>query len=322
MTALNATAQQLHPFPRQLVFATNFSEACHAAIPLVAQWVDSLQAKLTLLHVHSAGAHLQARRSLDSFFAEAAHYPNSERVLRSGKPAEAIAEYCRSQPNSLLVMPPSTRSSLPRPLHSSLRAKVLHDVVTPMLTLPHTDRIPEPPSTGGHVACWISGQETRLDHVREAAALARRRGAELHLMHALPEVNEGILIDALYSDRPLSESVAGQRLADIASQLGNDLPVRLHIGTGEPESVLRKLLKRTQSSILVVDRAAVMRKRLLQASFNSKLTDSPCLLICVPPRETEGRDPMLPAPQSSVFGARPLPARRLPGITQQSARTH
>ncbi|WP_341918479.1 universal stress protein [Hydrocarboniphaga effusa] len=321
MTTLNSALHQ-HPFPRQLVFATNFSEACHAAIPLVAQWVDSLQAKLTLLHVHAAGTHLQAKRSLDSFFAEAAHYPNSERVLRSGKPAEAIAEYCRSQPNSLLVMPPSTRSSLPRPLHSSLRAKVLHDVITPMLTLPHTDRIPEPPSTGGHVACWISGQETRLDHVREAAALAQRRGAELHLMHALPEVSEGMLIDALYSDRPLSESVAGQRLADIASQLGNELPIRLHIGTGEPESVLRKLLKRTQASILVVDRGAVMRKRLMQASFNSKLADSPCLLICVPPREAEGRDPMLPAPQSSVFGARPLPARRLAGIAQQPARTH
>ncbi|WP_374679803.1 universal stress protein [Hydrocarboniphaga effusa] len=321
MTTLNSALHQ-HPFPRQLVFATNFSEACHAAIPLVAQWVDSLQAKLTLLHVHAAGTHLQAKRSLDSFFAEAAHYPNSERVLRSGKPAEAIAEYCRSQPNSLLVMPPSTRSSLPRPLHSSLRAKVLHDVITPMLTLPHTDRIPEPPSTGGHVACWISGQETRLDHVREAAALAQRRGAELHLMHALPEVSEGMLIEALYSDRPLSESVAGQRLADIASQLGNELPIRLHIGTGEPESVLRKLLKRTQASILVVDRGAVMRKRLMQASFNSKLTDSPCLLICVPPREAEGRDPMLPAPQSSVFGARPLPARRLAGIAQQPARTH
>lgn len=295
----------MHTFPRQLVFATNFSESCHAAIPLVAQWVDSLQAKLTLLHVHARGTQAQAKRALESFFAEAEHYPGSERVVRSGAPVRGIAEFCRSQPDALLVMPPSTRSQLPRPLHSSLRARVLRELDTPMLTLPDANGVPLPPSAGGHVACWVTGQESRLDHVREAAALARGRQAELHLLHVLPEVSEGMLIDALYSDRPLSESVAHQHLEHIAAQLGDDLPIRLHVAVGSSLQVLKQQLKRSQASILVVDRETVMRKRLLQTSFNPSLTEAPCLLICVPPRDQDGPDPMLPALRAPRFGVMP-----------------
>ncbi|PPT53544.1 hypothetical protein XarbCFBP8150_21555, partial [Xanthomonas arboricola] len=47
-----------------LIFATNFSETCHAAIPTVAQLVDRLRARLTILHVHAKGKRAQAVHQL------------------------------------------------------------------------------------------------------------------------------------------------------------------------------------------------------------------------------------------------------------------
>ncbi len=300
-----------YPANPHLIFATNFSDACHAAIPMVAQWVDSLQARLTLLHVHAKGTQAQSARSLDSFFAEAAHYPGSERRLLSGRAADGIAEFCREHPQSMLVMPPSARTYLPRPLHVSLRAQVLRQVATPMLTLPYTDAIPEPPAVGGQVACWITGEEKRFDHVREAAALARRRDAELHLLHVLPEISEGLLVETLYSDRPLAEPAATQLLDSIVSQLGNEVRVRIHVGTGHTERTLSQLLQRSRANVLVVDRDTAVRKRLLRSSFRTSIHDNPCLLICVPPRgHDDERDPMLPPPNARERLEQKQPERR------------
>ena len=278
-----------------LIFATNFSEACHAAIPMVANWVDTLQARLTLLHVHPRGAGTQAARALDSFFAESAHYPDSERQLLSGHAATGIAEFCRQHPQAMLVMPPSVRSYLPRPLHVSLRTRVLREVATPMLTmLPDTRAIAELPAVGGHVACWITGDETHLDHVREAAAMARQRSAELHLLFVLPEVSEGLMLEALYSERPLAEPAATRLLDDIAARIGDEVRVRVHIGTGATQRTLAKLLRASRACVLVVDRDTTVRKRLLRSSFASALRESPCLLVSVPSSSAPEPDRMPP----------------------------
>ncbi|MBA4285420.1 MAG: hypothetical protein C0434_07800 [Xanthomonadaceae bacterium] len=289
-----------------LIFATNFSEACHAAIPMVAHWVDTLQARLTLLHVHPRGAGSQAARSLDSFFAESAHYPSSSRQLLSGNAAAGIAEFCRQHPQAMLVMPPSVRSYLPRPLHVSLRTQVLRQVATPMLTmLPDSKAIPELPALGGHVACWITGDEPRLDHVREAAALARQRDAELHLLFVLPEVSEGLMLEALYSDRPLAEPAAIRLLDDIAARIGDQVRVRVHLDTGSTQRSLARLLRASRASLLVVDRDTVVRKRLLRGAFASALRDSPCLLICVPARSHDDDGDRMPPPNARQRPALP-----------------
>lgn len=305
-----------------LIFATNFSEACHAAIPMVANWVDSLQARLTLLHVHPRGHGVQAARSLDSFFAESAHYPNSERHLLSGQAATGIAEFCRQHPQAMLVMPPSVRSYLPRPLHVSLRAEVLRTASTPMLTmLPDTRAIAEQTAAAGAIACWITGDERHLDHVREAAAMAQQRTTELHLLFVLPEVSEGLMLEALYSNRPLAEPAATRMLDDIAARIGDDVRVRVHLGTGATRPTLARLLRESRASVLVVDRDTTVRKRLLRHSFASALRDSPCLLVSVPSHSTPERDQVPPSnrgrplerlPQRFASLQRRLPAASSP----------
>ena len=112
---------------RHIIFATNFSDACHAAIPAVARWVDLLQCKLSLLHVYDADRILyrDANALLQSFFAEADNYPQCQRVSMSGDPAEGISEFCQRHRDALLVLPPSDQTGLPRPWHRSLRARMI-----------------------------------------------------------------------------------------------------------------------------------------------------------------------------------------------------
>ena len=67
----------------EIVFATDFSDSSHAVIPTVAQWVDTLGAKLTILHVYDAKKtfYREAESLLRSFFAEADNYQHCDRVL-------------------------------------------------------------------------------------------------------------------------------------------------------------------------------------------------------------------------------------------------
>ncbi|NHF67014.1 universal stress protein [Xanthomonas hortorum] len=270
--------------PTQLIFATNFSETCHAAIPTVAQLVDRLRARLTILHVHAKGKRAQAQQSLDSFFAEASNYPGCERALSSGPAAAGIVSFCRSRNDALLIMPPSERTGLPRPLHVSLRARVLQRVATPMLTLPYAEALPRDGAVGGHVACWITGRETSLDSLRDAAALARRRGADLHLLHVMPDISEGLLMDSLFNDQPLTESAASHWLSELAAQLqDDDLRVRIHVAVGNPRREIASLLKRARADVLVVEHDAVVRRGVWRSSLHAALAKTPCVLICLPP---------------------------------------
>ncbi|CAD1792078.1 universal stress protein [Xanthomonas euroxanthea] len=297
--------------PTQLIFATNFSETCHAAIPTVAQLVDRLRARLTILHVHAKGKRAQAQQSLDSFFAEASNYPGCERALAGGPAAAGIVSFCRSREDALLIMPPSERTGLPRPLHVSLRARVLQRVATPMLTLPYADAIPRDGAVGGHVACWITGRETSLESLGDAAALARRRGADLHLLHVVPEISEGLLVDSLFHDKPLGEDAAASWLGDLVQQLPDeDLRVRIHVAVGNPRREIAGLLKRACADVLVVEHDAVVRRGVWRSSLQSALAKTPCVLICLPPPHL--RRPILGsnADQAGTAPGRSL-ARRL-----------
>lgn len=91
--------------PTHLIFATNFSETCHAAIPTVAQLVDRLRARLTILHVHAKGKRAQAQQSLDAFFAEASNYqaasarsPAAPQLPALSRSAAAETTRCSSCP--------------------------------------------------------------------------------------------------------------------------------------------------------------------------------------------------------------------------------
>lgn len=289
----------------EIIFATNFSDACTSAIPSVARYVDALQCRLTLLHVYNPYMVLyrDAERLLGSFFAEADHYPRCERVLIAGDVATGIRQYCQGRPNAMLMLPPSDRAGLPRPWHRSIRARMISELDIPMWTLGRT-MVGE--TTKGvsetHIGVWVSEPAEELAHVAHAAEYAARTGASLHLLHVVPDTHEGTLTHPLYSTAPLGESTAEAWLQSLALQLSNTR-TEVHVAQGDPKRCLPQLLRRAGAPILFVNQRAIVRESFFGSEIHPIFRGCPASFMCVPTPTIETRTvtghPVLPSPHIS-----------------------
>ena len=255
---------------RHIVFATNFSDACHSAIPAVARWVDQLQCRLTILHVYDSERVLyrEAQSRLKSFFAEADNYPNCDRMLIAGDPADAIARYCQSMRDTLLLLPPSNQSGLPRPWHRSLRAKLIARLPIPIWTLGRT-YVGEPMPVGtNHLAAFVASPEEGTSHIRYGARYAAATNSTLHLIHVIPNVDEGSLTHTLRSAAPLGEEYAEAWMQEITASLEPAAKIELHMDQGPARRLLPKLFHRTGADMLLVSRQAACEPQLLGPVVN------------------------------------------------------
>ena len=249
-----------------IVFATNFSDACHAAIPAVARWVDQLGCRLTILHVYDSRRVLyrDARSRLDSFFAEADNYPSCSRLLLEGHPVASIARYCENMRDVLLLLPPSDQSGLPRPWHRSLRAKLMTMLPIPIWTLGRT-LVGEPiPSGSKHLAAFVSDPEEGTSHIRYGARYAAATGSTLHLIHVIPEVEEGSLTHTLHTAAPLGEEYAEAWMQEIMGSLESTIKIELHIEQGPVRRLLPRLFDRTGADMLLVSRQTACEPQFLR----------------------------------------------------------
>jgi len=268
---------------RHLIFATSFSDACHAAIPSVARIVDALSARLTILHVYDPQKKTfrEVDSMLHSFFAEADNYPHCERQLVSGSVFEGITEFCRHQRDALLFLPASDRIGLPRPFHRSLRTRIIRALPASMWTLNQTQKIGSSYGRVKHVAAWLTCPEEGLDHVRQAAAHAEMMDATLHLLHVVPDVHEGMLGSTMFSAAPLGTEYATTWLKKIAEQLPNHHNVKIHVTQGHRRRMLGRLLRQSQAELLMVSRQSALQHDFFRAALNPTLEDCSSALICI-----------------------------------------
>lgn len=275
----------MKPTP-QIVFATNFSDACYRAIPAVASWVDTLKARLTILHVCDPKRYSPraSEAYLKSFFAEADLFCNCERVLKLGTPYEGIAEYAEKHPGALLVLPPSDRVGFPRPFHQSIRAKLLREHSCPIWTIGRPAEGRAVVNAEDNIACWLECPEDGITHLREAATLAAHKKARLHLLCTIPsieELDEGALGKVLTSNSPFGEEYAEDWLKSIGHTLG--IEYELHITAGSARRVLPKMVKQTGASVLFVSRSSAIRSDSFGLKLNSALDACDHAVICFPP---------------------------------------
>lgn len=269
----------------EIVFATDFSDSSHAVIPTVARWVDTLDAKLTLLHVYDASKTLyrEAEALLRSFFAEADNYKHCDRVLVSGDPCDGIAAYCGRRPNVLLMLPPSDLTGLPRPWHRSLRARLIQRLSVPVWTVGHINVGNSAPSGDRHIGVWLGDPEEGLSHLQQAARYASETGGTLHLLHVVDEINEGSMLKPLLSNAPMGEETADAWLQDIAATLDLQCKVEVHVAQGRASRELPRLLRRSGADILVLSQqSAVHRSWIIGPEINPIFRQCAISLVCVP----------------------------------------
>jgi nucleotide-binding universal stress UspA family protein len=272
--------------PTHLIFATSFSDACHAAIPAVSRIVDTLGARLTILHVYDPRKRTfrETESTLNSFYAEADNYPNCERQMISGSAFEGITEFCKLQKDALLFLPASDRIGLPRIFHRSLRARIIHELPSSVWTLKQTHRVGTSTGAFKHIAVWLNSPEEGIDHVCQAADHANRLGATLHLIHIVPDANEGMLGSTLLSERPLGTGSANHWLAEVAHTLPNADAVKTHVRMGNRKIQMARVLRDVQAELLMVSRQGALQDDFFQTGLSTIVEDCSSALVCVPQR--------------------------------------
>jgi nucleotide-binding universal stress UspA family protein len=263
------------------VFPTNFSHSCFRTIPAMAQWLDQPNSRLTLLHVYNPATTTRrcAESSLASFFAEAEHYGNCERILLEGGALESILSYCDANEPDLIVMPVSDRVGLPRFGHKSMRARILRHSRTPMWTVGRRIESESFSSPVRNVACWVNYDSTNLSHLREACSLALKLDATLQLIHVVPRVDEGTLVSVLDGYQPLHPKVAEERL----NEMGVFLPVKteVHVAVGATLTELPKLLKKCGADLMFAGEKQVLKQGWFSPKLNPVIEICPCPVVCL-----------------------------------------
>jgi len=266
-----------------ILFATNFSDACHAAIPAVTRWVDAHNARLTILHVYQPEKtlHRQAETQLESFYAEAENYKNRRRILLSGNICDSIENFCARECNGMLFIPPSDRIGLPRPFHVSTRARLLRNLDMPIWTMGKATLQTHASVAGNNIAVCVQDLDQPIDYVHVAAAHAQRHGAALHLMHVVPETSEGTLISALHSNAPLGVESAIDRLSDLAADLPGSVRVQLHVRMGAQWPELKSMLRESGAELLMVGKQTLHRG-VFRPTINPMLNNCEIPIVCLP----------------------------------------
>jgi len=268
----------------EIVFATDFSDSSHAVIPTVAQWVATLGAKLTILHVYDSKKtfYREAELLLRSFFAEADNYQHCDRVLVSGDPCDGITAYCERRTNILLMLPPSDLTGLPRPWHRSLRARLIQRLSVPIWTLGRVNIGGTNSSADRHIGVWMGDPEEGVSHLQQAAQYAAETGGTLHLLHVVDEINEGSLLKPILSNGPMGEETADAWLNDIACTLDLDCRLEIHVAQGRVSRELPRLLRRSGADMLVLSQQSAVQQSWIGPEINPIFRRCALSLVCMP----------------------------------------
>jgi len=187
-----------------ILFPVDFSTRSHAMIPTVEDLARRCGARVTVLHVLEtpsyAGVAYEmlemdsvravASRQLEAFGAEDFAGVKVQRVMHEGRSAPVIVEAAQEMNASLIAIPTAGYTRFRELLLGSVTSSVLHDAVVPVLTSAHTeDEVMAVPSYE-NIVCAIDLSEASVAVLRTARELAGKFGSRLHVVHAVPAVDE------------------------------------------------------------------------------------------------------------------------------------
>lgn len=238
------------PHPLDILFLTNFSDYCFRAIPSIAQMADSLSARLTLMHVYDPTKDnvKRAEEKLASFFPEADRYRSCIRVAMPGPVVDAVKRHLDVWPVNLIVAPASDPIGVPRIGDCSLRARLIEECGLPVWTIGRRVRAPKLEQPVRNVACWLDFHLLGAPHLPFAIEYANRVGANLHILRALPAIDEGSLAHAAHEELALHPNGASQEIARLCS--GSPVRPHIHVTQGEGRRALCKMLDECDADLV------------------------------------------------------------------------
>ncbi len=183
------------PRPLDVLYLTNFSDYCFRTIPAVAQLADVLKIRLTVLHAYDPAKETQssAAEKVHSFFPEADRYLACNRLAAPGHMVDVVQRHLEGWPVDLIVAPASDAIGFPRLGARSSRSRIIEQAGVPVWTFGRGICLSKLQQPVRNVACWLDYHSDKTGHLGYALEYASKIGAKLHLLSALPAVDEGML---------------------------------------------------------------------------------------------------------------------------------
>jgi hypothetical protein len=239
------------PGPLDILFLVNFSDYCFRSVPAVAEMAGTVKVRLTLMHVYDGKRTDQktAQARLQSFFPEADRYAACQRIAVEGSVFDAVRRHRQVWPASLIMAPASDDIGIPRLGSRSKRGRLIRESGVPVWTIGRHVQLANLNRPVRNIACWIDFDRFQTGHLAYAVEYAAKCNAKLHLLHALPSIDEGMLsVAARRTVPPMHPTLAREEIL----QLCDHLPVRpeVHIGTGEGSSTVAKMLRACDADVV------------------------------------------------------------------------
>jgi hypothetical protein len=223
----------------EIVFLTNYTDFCYRTIPAIAQMADDFAMRLTIVHATmNRTPSVEDRIKLESFFPEADTYPRLRRMALKGDPVDAVKRLSMMHPVDLVIAPASDPLGLPRFWHKSLRARLLREARIPLWTMDRRTPAAKLLKAPRRVGCWIDFHRGWTGHVAFAREYAGAVGAELHVLHALPEICDGTVAG---EDQPLSKAGVIDAVTRAIGPAG--APAHFHVAESDGRGTRMKLLE-------------------------------------------------------------------------------
>ena len=251
-----------------ILFPTDFSARSHAMISTVEDFAQRWHARVTVLHVLEtpsyAGVAYEmlemesvrsvARRQLDAFGASDLAGAKLERLMLEGHTASVIVEAANEMAASMIAMPTAGYTRFRELLLGSVTSSVLHDAEVPVLTSAHTEDAVAAPPGYRHIVCAIDLSEASVRVLEAARDLAVRFGSTLHVVHAVPAVDERFASGP--SDRAHRYLCGNAREAypALAAAAGVTAELEVVEEPGSPADGIVAAAKRHQAGLVVAGR--------------------------------------------------------------------
>lgn len=229
---------------KKILFPTDFSEQAQAALPHAINMAAFEGGELHLLHVvvlHGPTSPLmeefsgeeEARAALDGLKTGETRVVHA--VKRAIAASPAILDYAAENDVDMIVMGSHGRRGFRRLLLGSVTEEVIRSGRWPVLTIRSGPEAEGRSPNYGAILAPVDFSAHSEFGLRAAADLARRFSADLHLVHVIdipiiPEIYGPVAAPAVDAKRAAAQ--AGERLAELATQIAPDLEVQTQVRVG------------------------------------------------------------------------------------------
>jgi nucleotide-binding universal stress UspA family protein len=264
--------------PKEVVFLTSFSEACARALPAVSALAERLDLRLTLLHAcdPARASEVAACEALARYFPDADRLEGTRRVTWSGAAIDAVHALHARRSVDLLLAPDLAPARF-FSLGASPRAALIAACPAPVWTLgarAAVDVLRRPPQ---RIACLLHPAARGQGYLHRAARLAADAGAELHVLHVVPDFFEGEIGSE-------SGPLCLEEVADaLRTALGPDAAPVVHVSPGGSSGALRELVRGCAPDLLVLGPHDSLRDRFLGTCIHEVADQVECPVLCVGP---------------------------------------